>query len=115
MKVNQIAEILNDLNEAMVGQADVFADDLSNIVDAGRQVLDFTGDNKDNYENYIGKLIDRVGRVVFVDRVYRSQAPNILKDSWEFASIMMKVRVELMENQDNSTWQLRDIPNGTGL
>ena len=53
MKVNQIAEILNDLNEAMVGQADVFADDLSNIVDAGRQVLDFTGDNKDNYENYI--------------------------------------------------------------
>lgn len=115
MKVNQIASVLNDLNEAMVGEADVFADDLSNIVDAGKKVLDFTGDNKDNYENYIGALIDRIGRVIFVNREYRSQAPNILKDSWEFASIMMKVRVELMENKDNSTWQLKDIPNGTGL
>ena len=115
MKVNQIASILNDLNDAMVGSDVTFAEDLSNIVDAGKAVLDFTGDNKDNYENYIGKLIDRVGRVIFVDRTYRSQAPNILKDSWEFASIMMKVRVDLMENQNNSTWQLSEIPNGTGL
>ena len=70
MKVNQIASILNDLNDAMVGSDVTFADDLSNIVDAGKAVLDFTGDNKDNYENYIGKLIDRVGRVIFVDRTY---------------------------------------------
>lgn len=115
MKVNQIAGILNELNDAMVGADVTFADDLSNIVDAGKKVLDFTGEHNENYENYIGKLIDRVGRVIFVDRTYRSQAPNILKDSWEFASIMMKVRVDLMENQDNSTWQLSDIPNGTGL
>ena len=27
----------------------------------------------------------------------------------------MKVRVDLMENQNNSTWQLSEIPNGTGL
>lgn len=115
MKVNQIARILNDLNDAMVGADVTFADDLSNIVDAGKSVLDFTGKNKDNYENYIGKLIDRVGKVIFVDREYRSQAPNILKDSWEYASIMMKVRVEMMDNQDNATWQLGEIPNGTGL
>ena len=115
MKVNQIASILNDLNDAMVGADVTFADDLSNVVDAGKAVLDYTGDSNENYENYIGKLIDRVGRVMFVDRTYRSQAPNILKDSWEYASILMKVRVDLMDNQDNSTWQLSDIPNGTGL
>lgn len=115
MKVNQIASILNDLNDAMVGADVTFADDLSNVVDAGKAVLDYTGDSNENYENYIGKLIDRVGRVMFVDRTYRSQAPNIIKDSWEYASILMKVRVDLMDNQDNSTWQLSDIPNGTGL
>ena len=115
MKVEQIASILNDLNDAMVGADTTFADDLSNIVDAGKSVLDYTGENNDNYENYIRKLIDRVGKVIFVDRAYRSQAPNILKDSWEYGSILMKVRVELMDNKDNATWQLGDIPNGTGL
>lgn len=115
MKVEQIASILNDLNDAMVGSDTNFADDLSNIVDAGKSVLDYTGVNNDNYENYIKKLIDRVGKVIFVDREYRSQAPNILKDSWEYGSILMKVRVELMDNQNNTTWQLADIPNGTGL
>lgn len=115
MKVEQIASILNDLNDAMVGADTTFADDLSNIVDAGKSVLNYTGDNNENYENYIKKLIDRVGKVIFVDREYRSQAPNILKDSWEYGSILMKVRVELMDNQNNTTWQLADIPNGTGL
>lgn len=116
MNVNQIATILNELNAAMVGTDAIFADDLSNIVDAGRNVLDFTANaSGTNFDNYIKGLIDRVGRVIFVDRSYTSQAPNILKDSWEYGSIMMKVRAELMDARNNTTWQLGDIANGTGL
>ena len=48
MKVEQIASMLNELNEVMVGSDDVFADDLSNIVDAGKKILDFTGENNVN-------------------------------------------------------------------
>ena len=82
MKVNQIASVLNTLNKVMVGTESVFADDLSNIVDAGAAVLDFTSDaNGANFDNYIGKLIDQVGKVIFVDRAYTSQAPDIMKDS----------------------------------
>ena len=116
MKVNQIAGILNDLNKEMIGTEDVFSDDLSNIVDGGKTVLDFTSDAQGaNFDNYIKSLIDRVGRVIFVDRAYTSQAPDLLKDSWEYGSILMKVRAELMDAEDNTTWQLGDIPNGTGL
>ena len=83
MKVNQIAEILNALNTEMVGTEKVFADDLSNIVDAGKAVLDYTAAAEGaNFDNYMKKLIDQVGRVIFVDRQYTSQAPNLLKDSW---------------------------------
>lgn len=115
MKVNQIAEILNNLNSVMVGTDAVFADDLSNIVDAGTAVLDYTAAaNGANFDNYISKLIDQVGRVIFVNRAYTSQAPDILKDSWEYGSILMKVRAELMDAQDNATWQLGEIPNGAG-
>ena len=116
MKVEQIASILNTLNKTMVGTEEVFSDDLSNLVDGGKTVLDYTSAaNGANYDNYIKALIDQVGRVIFVDRAYTSQAPNILKDSWEYGSIMMKVRAELMDVEDNTTWQLGDIPNGTGL
>lgn len=116
MKVNQIASILNTLNEVMVGTEAVFSDDLSNIVDAGAAVLDYTSAaNGANFDNYIGKLIDQVGRIIFVDRAYTSQAPDIMKDSWEYGSILMKVRAELMDAKNNSTWQLGEIANGTGL
>lgn len=116
MKVEQIASILNTLNQTMVGTKDVFADDLSNIVDGGRIVLDYTSDaNGANFDNYIKGLIDQVGKVIFVDRAYTSHAPNILKDSWEYGSILMKVRAELMDARKNTTWSLGDIANGTGL
>lgn len=116
MKVEQIASILNTLNQTMVGTEDVFADDLSNIVDGGRTVLDYTSDaNGANFDNYIKGLIDQVGKVIFVDRAYTSHAPNILKDSWEYGSILMKVRAELMDARNNTTWSLGDIANGTGL
>ena len=115
MKVNQIASILNDINKEMIGSEAVFADDLSNIVDVGKEVLDYTSAaDGANFDNYMKKLIDQVGRVIFVDRQYTSQAPNLLKDSWEYGSIMMKVRAELMDARNNTTWQLGDIPNGAG-
>lgn len=114
MKVTQVAGILNDLNEVMVGSDDIFSDNLKNIVDAGAKVLDYVN-NTTNYDNYLKGLIDRVGKTIFVDRPYISQAPDLLKDSWEYGSILMKVRTELMDAQDNSSWQLGDIPNGTGL
>lgn len=115
MLVNQISTMLNDLGKSMAGLETNFADDLSNIVDAGKKILDFTSADKKNFDNFMEKMIDRVGYFMEVNRTYRSQAPNILKNSWEYGSILMKVRAELMDAQDNSTWQLAEIPNGTGL
>jgi hypothetical protein len=133
MLVSQIASTLNALNQEMVGETALVLDDkLSNIVDVGKQVLDFTsGASGANYDNYMKNLIDQIGKVMFVDRVYRSQAPNILKDSWEYGSIMMKVRATMNSGKtsgvdanygdgipiagDNTTWDLASISDGTGL
>lgn len=115
MLVNQISTMLNELGESMVGLDVTFADDLSNIVDAGKQILDYTSASDENYDRFMKKMIDRVGYTMFVDRTYTSQAPNILKNSWAYGSILMKVRAELADAKDNSAWQLGDIANGTGL
>lgn len=82
MLVNQISTMLNELGEAMVGLDVTFADDLSNIVDAGKKVLDFTTADTKNFDNFMEKMIDRVGKEMYVNRPYVSQAPNLIKDSW---------------------------------
>lgn len=101
MKVTQIAAILNTINAEIIGESAVVAEDLSNIVDIGKEVIGAV-----DIENYTRSLIDRIGRVVFWDRTYNSTAPNIIKDSWEFGSIMEKIRCELPDVEENPSWKL---------
>lgn len=116
MKVTQIASVLNDtIMEEITGLDVVVAEDLSNIVDAGKSITDFlSGAGTDAVNSFVSTLIDRIGRVKFVDRTYRSQAPNILHDSWEYGSIMMKVRAEVPDFQENTSWKLGAL-NGQGI
>lgn len=121
MKITQIANCLNNvINDLQIGAplADgtlaTFADDLANIVDMGKTVLDYTGQSNENFDSFIRKMIDQVGKVIFVDRTYTSQAPNILKEGWEYGSILQKVRCELQDAQDNATWDLFNYPKAGG-
>lgn len=118
MKITQIAEVLNDTIIKEITGAGVQEDgtvkpivqeDLSNIVEAGKTVLDFTSGSKANFNSFIETMIDRIGRIKYVDRTYAGTAPNILHDSWEYGSIMQKVRAEVPEFQENTSWKLGDI------
>lgn len=103
MKVTQIATIMNTVTQEILGKTSVVAEDLSNIVDVGKEILDST-----DVDNYVRKLIDHIGRVIFVDRVYRGTAPSVLMDSWEYGSVLEKITVELPEASENETWNLQD-------
>ena len=116
MKVTQIATVLNTvINLAQIGEATLVTENLSNIVDIGASVLGYTGANNVNYDTFVGKLIDQIGRVMFADRVYVSQSPNILKTSYEYGSVLQKVRCELPDAQDNETWNLGAYPIQNGV
>ena len=114
MKVTQIAQVLNStIMKEVEGFEGVVAEDLSNIVDIGRKVEEYNfGQNGVN--KFVETLIDRVGRVKYVDRTYAPQAPNILKDSFEYGSILMKVRAEVPDFQENTSWKLGDL-KGKGI
>ena len=116
MKITQLTEVLNGTTsttgiiDQTTGEAPVAKEDLSNIVDIGKAVLDYTGKSNENFDNFMKNLIDQVGKITIVNRTYVSQAPNILKDSWEYGSIMQKVRVSVPDVRDNASWDLFNFP-----
>lgn len=103
MEVKQIYAIMNSITNEMLGDSIIVAEDLSNIVELGQQFEDVVG-----LDNYVRKLPDHIGRVVFVDRKYEGRAPQILMDGWEYGSIMEKIATRIPEAVENEDWQLND-------
>ena len=61
MEVSQIYEIMNAVTGEILGQTElVVAEDLSNIVDVGKEILNGT-----DIDNYVKSLVDHIGRVIF--------------------------------------------------
>lgn len=106
MKVNQIYEIINNVTKEVLGEKSItVAEDLSNIVDVGKEILNVT-----DIDNYVKSLVDHIGRVIFVNRKYSGGAPSVLMDGWEFGSILEKITADLPEATENESWELE---NGT--
>lgn len=106
MEVKQIYAIVNDVRDQVLGKKDVAITDLQGIVELGTEIF-----NANQVDNYCKKLINRIGREVFVARKYSGGAPSVLMDSWEFGSVMMKVSGDLYETSKNDSWDLRDGTN----
>ena len=77
MKVTQLKDLVNGVTSEVLGKEDVVAEDLSNLVDVGNEIFD-----TDNVDNYVKKLIDRVGKTIFVNRLYAGGVPSVMMDSW---------------------------------
>ena len=104
MLMTQVYEILNTITSEILGDSVVVNEDLSNVVDIGKAFA-----NLDNgLDNYVRRLQDHIGRMVFVDRVYSGRAPRVLMDGWEYGSIMEKVRAALPEATENESWNLEN-------
>ena len=103
MLVTQIYEIMNDVTSEILGDSAVVNEDLSNIVDIGNAIFDAT-----SIDNYVKSLVDKVGRVIFVNRPYAGGAPSVLRDAWEFGCVLQKISADLPEATENESWALQD-------
>lgn len=101
MQVKQIYEIMNAVTGEVLGKTDLVSEDLSNIVDVGNELLTNT-----SVDNYVKKLVDRIGKVIFVSRPYSGNVPSVLMDSWDFGSVVQKISAEMPEATENESWKL---------
>ena len=103
MKVAQLHALVNAVTQEILGETAVVQEDLSNVVDIGKSIID-----SDNVDNYVKKLVNHIGKVVFQNRLYSGGVPSVLMDSWEYGSILEKISADLPEATVNETWALED-------
>lgn len=103
MKVTQIKDLVNSSLKELNGSSVLLKEDLSNVVDIGKELL-----NNDDIDNFVKKLVDRVGKTVFNDRVYQGSAPSVLMDAWEYGSVVEKIDSDLPKVEENDSWKLED-------
>ena len=103
MKVTQLYMLINNVTKEILGETAVVNEDLSNVVDIGKSIFDQT-----SVDNYVKKLVNHIGKVIFVNRVYAGGVPSVLMDSWEFGSVLQKVSMILPDATENESWKLVD-------
>lgn len=104
MIFTQVYNFVNTATAEALGESAVVAEDLSNIIEIGRQLEQV----KDGYDNYVRALTNHIGKVVFSDRKLDLVAPSLVRDSWEYGSILEKIRCDIPEASENETWELVD-------
>ena len=103
MEVVQVRNLVNLATEEVLGTSQILNEDLSNVVDVGEAVF-----NANALDRYVKALVNHIGRVIFVNRVYRGNAPSVVMDGWEFGSVLEKVRMLLPDAEENESWELTD-------
>lgn len=103
MTVAQIYELMNNVTGEILGESNIIAEDLSNVVDVGTQIF-----NASDVDSYVKSLVNHIGKVIFVNRPYSGAVPSVLMDAWEFGSVLEKISADLPEATENESWELED-------
>ena len=104
MLITQTKEILTTIANEMLGEENtIVTENLENLQDIGNELI-----TQQNVDTYVKKLVDKIGKVVFKNRLLNSTAPSLLADSWEYGAILQKVRMKLIPAEENSAVNLVD-------
>ena len=106
MKYSDVSVLLNDTVKEDLGLSAVINEDLSNVVDFGREVFDVSEANRDNF---CKSLISRIGRTIFVNRTYEGNTLALYRDSFEYGAILQKITLNsIPESVPDESYGLQD-------
>lgn len=101
MTVQQIYNLMNTVTSEIMGKSNVVREDLSNVVDVGKELFSNT-----DIDNYVKSLVNHIGKVIFVNRPYTGNVPSMMMDSWEFGSVLEKIQADIPQATENKSWEL---------
>ena len=102
MTITQVYNFVNTATKEILGESATVAQDLSDIVDVGTSIA-----NANGYDAFYKSLVNQIGKMWFVNRPYKGAYANLFMDSWRFGSIVGKTQAELMEAQEDPSWDIQ--------
>lgn len=103
MLITQVYDLVNTATREVLGESAILKEDLSNVVDIGSAVM-----NANAYDAYVKSLVNHIGKVIFVNRGYSGSAPSVLKDGWEYGSVLEKIAMKLPIASEDESWELEN-------
>lgn len=104
MEMQQVYQLANDVTTELLGKSDLVQEDLSNVVDLGKELFDNT-----SYDKFTKSLVDHIGKVRFVDRTYEGTSNTLIRNEWEYGAVLEKITGRtLPEAVENESWELTD-------
>lgn len=104
MEVNQLYTLVNSALTETMGESALLQSDLSNLVDVGNAVFD-----NNSFDKFCGKLVDKVGKVVFVVRKYSGVLGDVLRrDGWVYGAVLQKTSGHIPAAVKNESYDLQD-------
>lgn len=103
MDITQVATLVNSVTSEKLGQSALLETDLSNVVDVGNAIFDNM-----SYDVFTKSLIDRITRVIFVDRKYVGALAKLKREQFEYGIKEKLYLTELPVAVDDDAWKLTD-------
>lgn len=103
MEIKQLADFVNVATKEVLGETGIVQEDLSNLVDIGKAIF-----NANAKDAYVKALVNHIGKVIFVNRSYQGGSPRVLRDAWDYGSVLEKIRSEIPEAVENESWNLQN-------
>lgn len=112
MKVNQVATILNQVFQEVIGESALLSEDLSNIIAVG-QVITADSTFGTNLNGYAKSIWDKVGQTLYYNNEYKGSAPDIFATDAEYGSVLEKIRIIPSDYEDNKAWTFTQNDSST--
>ena len=103
MDITQVATLVNSVTTEKLGQSALLETDLSNVIDVGNAIFDNM-----SYDVFTKSLIDRITRLIFVDRKYVGALAKLKREQFEYGIKEKLYLTELPVAVDDDAWSLTD-------
>lgn len=104
MKVNDIHQFVNDVTAQAYGETALAVMDNTGLVALGDTVFS----SQTNLDAFIGAFVDRIGKVIINSRKYTRRQKRMIRDLFEYGSIMQKLYTEPYKAIANPKYDLTD-------
>lgn len=103
MDITQVATLVNSVTSEKLGQSAILEDNLANVVDVGNAIF-----NNMSYDVFTKSLIDRITKIIFVDRKYVGALAKLKREQFEYGIKEKLYLTELPVAVDDDAWKLTD-------